>query len=382
MQEFSRRTEWDTGESAFAESIRKARDRGRRLCDLTVSNPTVCGFSYEAERILDALHDEAALIYDADPRGIVSAREAVCGYYADHGAEIKADHVLLTTSTSEAYGYLFRLLCDGGDEVLVPQPGYPLFDFLAGLEEVQLRSYPLFEDFGWWIDFAALEAQIGPRTRAILVVNPANPTGHWTGAAERRKLEELCARRGLALIVDEVFLDYPLGAHGDSFVSGEIKCLTFVLSGLSKVAALPQMKVAWMVARGPAPLRDEALRRLEVVADTYLSMNAPAQRALKIWLETRTPMQVQIRARLQENLQTLVAHRLEFSPVEAGWSVVLKLSPSSGGAEEVFDRYGVILHPGSFYGLVGQRRSVASLLVEPDQFSRGVALLAPERIDP
>ncbi len=180
------------GESRFAKAIREARASGRRLYDLTVSNPTVCGFCYDVEGILRALGDGRAMTYDPDPRGMLSAREAVAEYYRDHGAEVDPDAVVMTTSTSEGYGYLFRLLCDAGDEVLVAQPSYPLFDFLADLEDVRLRPYPLFYDYGWWIDFAELERRIGPRTRAIVVVHPNNPTGHATGAAERARLEEIC----------------------------------------------------------------------------------------------------------------------------------------------------------------------------------------------
>ena len=196
--------------------------------------------------------------------------------------------MVLTTSTSEGYGYLFRLLCDAGDEVLVAQPSYPLFDFLADLEDVRLRTYPLFYDHGWWIDFAELERRIGPRTKAIVVVHPNNPTGHATGARERQRLEEICARHGLALIVDEVFLDYPLGEEGlVSFAVGPHPVLTFCLSGMSKIAGLPQMKVGWIVGLGPEVDRLEAMGRLEVIADTFLSMNAPVQVALPVWLAGR-----------------------------------------------------------------------------------------------
>ena len=192
---------------------------------------------------------------------------------------------MLTTSTSEGYGYLFRLLCDAGDEVLVAQPSYPLFDFLADLEDVRLKSYPLFYDHGWWIDFAELERRIGPRTKAVVVVHPNNPTGHATGAGERERLEEICVRRGLALIVDEVFLDYPMEEKRlMSFAVGPHPVLTFVLSGMSKIAGLPQMKVGWIVGFGPEAARREALGRLEVIADTFLSMNAPVQGALAVWL--------------------------------------------------------------------------------------------------
>ena len=235
-----------------------------------------------------------------------SARAAVAGYYAGHRADVDPDAVVLTTSTSEGYGYLFRLLCNAGDEVLVAQPSYPLFDFLADLEDVRLRAYPLFYDYGWWIDFAELERRIGPRTRAIVVVHPNNPTGHTTGAAERRKLEEICVRHGLALIVDEVFLDYPLGeaiteTRLESFTVGPHPVLTFVLSGMSKIAALPQMKVGWIVGLGPEEVRRQAMGRLEVIADTFLSMNAPVQLALPVWLARRGEIQTQILERVRRN---------------------------------------------------------------------------------
>jgi alanine-synthesizing transaminase len=375
MAGFSRRTGWDTEESGLARAIRKARARGQRLCDLTVSNPTVCGFEYDKEAILGALGDAGSLVYDADPRGMLSARQAVCGYYAGHRAAIGPEQVVLTTSTSEAYGYLFRLLCDAGDEVLVAEPGYPLFDYLADLEDVRLRSYPLFCDFGWWIDFGELERRIGPRTKAIVVVHPANPTGHWTSRGERDRLEAICARHGLALIVDEVFLDYGVdgAGSGGSFAEGETACLTFVLSGLSKVAGLPQMKVGWAVARGPGA--DEALGRLEVIADTFLSMGAPAQRALPVWLDGRNGIQEQIRGRVSENLETLRESGVEHLPVAAGWSGVLRLPGAAGGAERMVEERGVVLHPGDFYRLAGPGRFVASLIVRPEEFALGCGLI-------
>src|SRR6201995_116755 len=208
---FSARTHWETDETGLSLALRGRREAGLPLIDLTASNPTQCGFHYDEASILAPLAAEEALVYDPNPQGMLAAREAVCAYYRDHGAEANPAQIVLTTSTSEGYGYLFRLLCDAGDEVLVAQPSYPLFDFLADLEDVTLRAYPLFYDDGWWIDFAELEKRIGPRTKAIVVVHPNNPTGHATEAAERRRVEDICVRHGLALIVDEVFLDYPLG---------------------------------------------------------------------------------------------------------------------------------------------------------------------------
>ncbi len=377
MARFSRRTGWDTGESAFAAAVRVAREGGRRLVDLTVSNPTVCGFEYDAEAMLGPFRSAEALRYDPHPMGMRGAREAVARYYAEHGAEVGADEVVLTTSTSEAYSFVFRLLCDAGDEVLIARPSYPLFDFLAELDDVRLRSYPLFYDDGWWIDFAELERAVTERTRAVVVVHPNNPTGHATSAAERERLEEVCARRGLALIVDEVFLDYPLreGERIGSFAVGPHPVPTFVLSGMSKIAGLPQMKAAWLAVCGPREARGEALRRLEVVADTFLSMNAPVQLALPAWLAGREAMRGQILQRVRANARAVEACGLEMLRMEAGWSAVLRLPQRSGDvAMELLDR-GVVVHPGEFYGIGERGRVVVSLIVGEAEFGEGMRVV-------
>ena len=362
-------------ESGFAAAIREARGAGRELIDLTVSNPTVCGFEYDAEAILRPLGNVGALTYDPDPRGMRSAREAVAEYYGDHGADVDPDEVVLTTSTSEGYGYLFRLLCDASDEVLVAQPSYPLFDFLADLEDVRLKSYPLFYDQGWWIDFAELEKRIGPRTKAVVVVNPNNPTGHATGIAERQRLEEICVRRGLALIVDEVFLDYPLTEQRlRSFAVGPHPVLTFCLSGMSKIAGLPQMKAGWIVGLGPEAERSQAMGRLEVIADTFLSMNAPVQGALPRWLAGRKAIQGQILERLRQNLGAAQGSGVEVLQVEGGWSAILRL-PQMGEddlAETLLREVGVLVHPGSFYGIPELGRVVISLLAPEGEFREGL----------
>ena len=308
-----------------------------------------------------------------------SAREAVAGYYGDHGAEVDPDAVVLTTSTSEGYGYLFRLLCDAGDEVLVAQPSYPLFDFLADLEDVRLRPYPLFYehggDHGWWIDFGELERRIGPRTKAIVVVHPNNPTGHATGGEDRRRLETICVRHGLALIVDEVFLDYPLGEERlMSFAVGPHPALTFCLSGMSKIAGLPQMKVGWIVGLGPEAVRREAMGRLEVVADTFLSMNAPVQMALPNWLAGRKGVQAQILKRVRGNLAAAQRSGAEVLRVDAGWGAILRL-PQVGeedAAEMLLHEVGVVVHPGSFYAIAESGRVVVSLLGFEQGFAEGL----------
>lgn len=384
---FSRRTAWDLADTSYAHAVREARASGRPLFDLTISNPTLCGFAYP-EDLLAPLSNPSALTYDPDPRGMCVAREAVARYYADHGAAMDPAGVVLTTSTSEGYSFLFRLLCDPGDEVLIAQPSYPLFDFLATLDDVRLVTSPLFFDHGWWIDFAELERRFSERTRAIVVVHPNNPTGHWTSAGERARLEQLCAARGLALIVDEVFLDYgldPSGPAATSFATGEHPALTFCLSGLSKIAALPQVKASWIGVFGPQGLREDALGRLEVIADTFLSMNAPVQLALPRWLDQRHEMQRQILSRVRGNLalleRTATQHpgRLRVLTPEAGWAAVLSL-PGCGGimdcAEGLVRDQGVVVHPGGFYGVNESNRAVVSLLTPASRFAEGVRRLA------
>ena len=379
----STRTAWDVAETELARSIRERRTAGLPLIDLTASNPTQCGFEYDEQAILTPLRDARALFYDPNPRGMPVAREAVADYYRDHGAKVDPQRIFLTTSTSEAYSYLFRLLADAGDDVLIAQPSYPLFDFLAQLEDVRLVPYPLFYDHGWHVDIEGLRQRIGPRTRAIALVHPNNPTGHFTKRAERRAVEELCAEQGLALIVDEVFLDYALGGAEESFACGGHPAITFVLSGLSKVAALPQMKAAWIAPFGPEPELTRALDRLEIIADTFLAMNAPIQCALPAWLAGRTGIQQQITARLTENLAALDAclrtqamtTRLE---VEAGWYAILRvpaLGPDEKLAIRLVREHGVSVHPGSSFGFADSGWLVISLLAPPDQLLSGVKVI-------
>jgi alanine-synthesizing transaminase len=388
--DFSRRTGWDVSESAWAKVLRERRTAGLPVLDLTASNPTRCGFEYDAEAILGALRSRAALEYDPNPKGLLRAREAVAAYYAGQspdgrGAGVDPDRIFLTTSTSEAYSYLFRLLCDWGDEVLIAQPSYPLFDFLADLDDVRLVAYPLFYDYGWHLDPAALRERITPRTRAIALVHPNNPTGHYTRAAERAVLEEICVAHGLAMIVDEVFLDYPLeGVAEPSFCSGEHPVLTFVLSGLSKVAGLPQMKASWLACLGPQPAREDALGRLEVIADTFLSVNAPVQCAMPDWLAGRGCIQEQIRARTRQNLAALDAvfpagGQVGRLVVEAGWYAVLRIPAVMKNEEAVvrlLGERGVAVHSGDFFGFSDSGWLVVSLLPEKLDFVNGINKIA------
>jgi aspartate/methionine/tyrosine aminotransferase len=377
---FSRRTSWNTEHSELARAHCTRVDSGLSIVDLTASNPTRCGFSYPAD-LLAALTDPRALDYDPQPRGLLEARQAVCKYYASHGLTVAPEQVVLTTSTSEAYSYLFRLLCDPGSEVLVPQPGYPLFDFLAGLDNIRLKAAPLVYDHGWQIEPEGFRRAITPATRGIVLVHPNNPTGHFTKSWEAGELAKLCREFNLALIVDEVFLDYAFAAKSPdcvaSFAAGVEGVPVFVVSGLSKIAGLPQMKAAWIVTTGPEALT--ALDRLEVIADTFLSMNAPVQWALPAWLDSRQAIQHQIRERVTNNLAELddqlvrqdTVRRLE---LEGGWYAVLRIAalrPDEVTALTLLDR-GVWVHPGYFFGMPESGWLVVSLLGPEREFSTGV----------
>ena len=376
---FSRRTNWNTEENDLARALRLRKQAGLPIADLTASNPTVCGFTYPAS-LLSALTDERALTYDPQPKGLLPARQAVCAYYAAHGVTLDPSHVFLTTSTSEAYSFLFRLLCDPGDEILSLQPSYPLFDFLAGLDDVSLKAAPLIYDHGWQIDIEAIRSALSPRTRAIVIVHPNNPTGHFTKPWETAELAKLCREHHLALIVDEVFLDFSAGTDAASFASGLEKVPVFVVSGLSKIAGLPQMKAAWIVATGPD--LKPALDRLEVIADTFLSMNAPVQYALPVWLASASSIQQQIQRRVAANLaeldrqlpRLLAVERLAF---EGGWYTTLRI-PALGPDENTvlaLLNAGAWVHPGYFFGMPPSGWLVISLLSPESEFRSGVTIL-------
>jgi alanine-synthesizing transaminase len=376
---FSKRTEWNTEESELAHAHRRRAAAGLPIADLTASNPTRCGFEYDRE-LLAALADPRALDYDPQPLGLLRARESVCRYYADHNVAVEPEQLVLTTSTSEAYSYLFRMLCDPGGEILVPQPGYPLFDFLAGLDDVRLKAAPLVYDFGWQIDPEGFRRAITPQTRAMVLVHPNNPTGHFTKSWEAQELAKLCREHQLSLIVDEVFLDYGFQGEATSFASGLEGVSVYVVSGLSKIAGLPQMKAAWIAATGPQ--RHEAMKRLEVIADTFLSMNAPVQSALPEWLDRRQRIQEQIRTRVRANLAELdrqlakqnTIRRLE---VEGGWYAMLRipaLQPDDRTVLELLD-HGVWLHPGYFFGMENSGWLVLSLLGAEREISTGVTVI-------
>ncbi|MEK6398722.1 MAG: pyridoxal phosphate-dependent aminotransferase [Terriglobus sp.] len=357
------RTDFLEEPSRYAEALKSARLHVSFI-DLTVSNPTRCGFDYSAIS-LGALSTPASLRYDANSLGSHSAREAVATMYPG----IAVEQILLTASTSEAYSYLLRLLCEPGDAILVPTPSYPLFDLLARLHDVDLLKYPLVYHDGWQMDPASLHAAITPRTRAIVAIHPNNPTGHYCSEPDRQLLYEVAAQYGLALIVDEVFLDYGVQGRGQTFAQPDRQVMTFTLSGLSKVLALPQMKLAWTIATGPAGDMAEAMRRLEIIADTYLSTATPVQVALPTWLARREEIQRQITTRVEQNLVALDAALQDSAcsrlRVDGGWCVVLRVPA-------LLEDRAVAVHPGSFYGFPVKGWLVVSLLPEPGTFREGM----------
>jgi alanine-synthesizing transaminase len=382
---FSHRTNWRLSPNAFTLAIAEARALGHGILDLTVSNPTEAGVRPDSETVLAALANPATMLYDPQPRGLLSARQAVCRYYREsHDVfDLDPERLILTTSTSEAYTYVFRLLANPGDEILVPKPSYPLFEFLADLADVKLIPYPLLYDHGWQIDFDSLYKAASAQSRAVILVHPNNPTGSYVSASETAALNAFCRDYSLALIVDEVFLDYAHdGAPRSSFVSNS-DALTFTLSGVSKIAALPQMKLAWVATSGPKEIISEAGARLEIIADTYLSMNAPVQLAAPVLLEQRKQIQPILLDRLRANLAEL-DRQLALHPscarlqVEGGWYAVLRVPVLGTDEELAIDlarKISVIVHPGHFYDFPGEGHLVLSLIGEPVAFREGVSRL-------
>jgi aspartate/methionine/tyrosine aminotransferase len=382
---FAKRTNWEMEPNRLTVALYAQRAAGATVLDLTESNPTNCGFTYDTAAILRALCNEAALTYHPDPRGLPIAREAVAQYYFG-GREIKIalDDIFLTANTSEAYTYILRLLCDPGDAILIPTPGYPLFDYLAEIQDVAIARYPLFYDHGWHIDFHALESAITERTRAIVVVHPNNPTGHYCHFAEMRRLREICAARALVLVVDEVFLDFELGGDESAHsFARESAALTITLSGLSKSCGLPQMKVAWLCVGGPEELRREAGARLEIIADTYLSLGTPVQLAVPALLAARGAFQAQVMARVRNNLaefdrQLVSAKTCSRLKIEGGWNAVLQVPATISDEDRALAlvaKKAVYVHPGHFYDFQRDGHLVLSLIVPEQDFRTGLARL-------
>jgi len=366
--------------NALTRALAARRAAGRPIADLTASNPTRAGFSYPPD-LLAPLASARALRYEPHPFGMDAAREAVAREHARRGVTIDPGRVVLTASTSEAYTWLFKLLCDPGDTVLVPRPSYPLFEHLTRLEGVCAVPFHLEYHGRWEIDFETLDAAPA-RTRAVVIVSPNNPTGSFVGARELERLFALCGDRGWTLVADEVFADYPLEAEApitDVAARADVPCVT--LGGLSKSAGLPQLKLGWMVIGGPQAACAAALAGLELIADSFLSVGTPVQVAAGDLLERGAAIRAQIHGRTRANLATLRAAATSFPAcevlrAEGGWSAVVRV-PATRSEEqlilELLDREGVLVHPGYFFDFPREAFLVLSLLPPPEIFSDAAA---------
>ena len=383
---FSRRLPASLEANRISRALEAARARGP-LIDLTETNPTRVGLRYPEREILDALAQPGALAYQPDPRGLLSARRAVAGYYAERGATVSPERLFLTASTSESYSLLFQLLCDPGDRVLVPEPSYPLFELLARLAAVEIAPYPLRYHAGWYLDIEELEQKLDDRTRAVLVVNPNNPTGSFLKRGELDRLERLCAERSLAIVSDEVFADNWFAPDPDRVPTlapgpaGQRRALTFCLSGLSKLCGLPQLKLGWIVAAGPDELVREAEARLELIADTYLSVSTPVQEAAPRLVALISDVGAQLALRVRTARAELAARvsgtALQLLDAEGGWSAILRVPRTRSEEEWVLQLLddGVVVHPGFFFDMPEEAHLVVSLIAKPEDFREGIERL-------
>jgi len=379
---FSARFPTERSSNRLTLAVQQARAEARPILDLTESNPTRAGFEYPAD-LLAPLADARGLVYQPCPLGVLETRQAISRDYARRGMSVAADRIVLTASTSEAYSVLFKLLADAGDEVLVPRPSYPLFDHLTRLDLVTARPYDLEYHGSWSIDIDSVERALTSRTRALLLVSPNNPTGSFVSARELDRLAALCATSGVAIIADEVFADYELRIGAAAGAGRVVDCrqvLAFSLGGLSKSVGVPQVKLAWIAAGGPDAVVAEALERLEIVCDTYLSVSTAVQLATPHLLERAPAIRAQIQTRIEANHRRLV-ERVATMPAcrvlqaDGGWYGVLQV-PSFTSEEELavdlVTKAGVLVHPGFFFDFARESYLVVSLLTPSAVFADGL----------
>lgn len=379
---FSNCTNWDTHPTKLASLLHEKQQRGEEIIDLTESNPTRCGFQYNTQSMLDALATRRSLLYEPNPKGLLLARTAIADWYLQQGVTLSAEHLFLTASTSEGYSFLFRLLCNAGDSVLMPKPSYPLLDYLCQLNDVIPQYYSLMYDGEWHIDFERLEKNITEKTRAIILVHPNNPTGSFIKQDERSRIEEFARQHNLPLIVDEVFGSFGFEQdkrRASSFANCEA-VVTFTLNGLSKLAGLPQMKLAWIAVRGPEAKQEEALKRLEVITDTYLSVSTPVQQALPSLLKDSPLLTRQILERVRGNYHWLKdtlhsGSAMSLFHCEGGWNAILQL-PNTQTDEEWGLKFlrerNILVHPGHLFDMQNTVGIVISLLVKREILASGI----------
>lgn len=386
---FSKRLniEYEPNELSLLYNLKKR--NGERILDLTISNPTKLNFRYDSKHIIKHFIDERSLVYEPDPKGMNNAREEVVKYYSEYSKKVSTDDLFLVPSTSEAYSYLFKLLLDADDEVMMPQPSYPLFEYLTKLDLGNVIYYPLIYDYrdGWVPGFNILEKKITTKTKAIVIINPNNPTGSYIRECDYKKFVALSEKYNAALIVDEVFSDYEIEAGENTLktVTGYDSNLTFVLNGFSKMLALPQMKFGWILIQGNKKLKEEAIQRLEVIADTYLSVATPIQYAAGKLFETRAKIQEEILGRINSNYKLLKTKFLLNPDIkvmnsEGGWNAILNFENLLVKDDEfvlkLLDNKNVLIHPGYYYDFFTEGFGVISLLTETDVMEKAIELIS------
>jgi len=378
---FSRRTDWPLSSNQFSIDLEDLRNSDTLILDLTESNPTNCGFSYLENGIIKSLAEAVNLCYTPTPRGNLCAREAICDYYREKGLKVDPQQIFLTSSTSEAYTYLFRLLVDPGEQVLFPCPSYPLFSFLGDLNDVRIDTYTLAYEKKWNINLNSMRRALCDDAKAIVLVNPNNPTGSYIRHRELEAINVLCCKQNISLICDEVFADF-IFDQTDDYVSlvGNDQVLTFVLGGISKTLGLPQMKLSWIVINGPQNLVHVSTERLEVIADTYLSVNTPTQNALPQWLDNRKTIQTEITNRIKNNLSFLKkriagTNGCEVLVADGGWYAIVKIPDTYNEEQWVLtflNEDHVAVHPGYFFDFPSGTFIIVSLLPMMDTFEDGI----------
>ena len=374
MPFFAKRTNFWQQESNALDKALQALSSPQGVLDLTQSNPTQAGFDYPAHW-LDALSGTSSLSYDPQSLGLISAREAVSHYYQQRGFNVDPTRIMLTSSSSESYAHLLRLLVNPHEKVLIPTPSYPLFPYLLDIQDAAYVTYQLSVDHDWAIDRQHLLSQLDGSVKIIMVVSPNNPTGSFISDSDKAWLVDVANQHGIALVADEVFMDYGFNNQRSSFLNVG-KGLAFIIGGLSKTACLPQMKLGWLIPVGDDDLVKGALARLEIMADTYLSVNTPVQLAACIWLKDVDIIQAQVMARLKENLAyafSRVTNKIQLLRPQAGWYMMMRLP--SGMDDEAFAlqalRNRVMVYPGYYFDLPGDNYVVVSLLTEPKIFQQG-----------
>jgi alanine-synthesizing transaminase len=382
---FSERTSWNRTPNRITEALARRKAARKPVYDLTCSNPTEVAIAYPSSEILKAISNPAAMKYQPDPRGLLAARKAVASSYRKQSVEIPTSRLFLVASTSEAYSYVLKLMCNSGDEILVPHPSYPLFDYLTQVNDVVTKPYQLRYNDGWQVDLDSLRSAVTRKTRAIVLIHPHNPTGMVLKENEFRAIVNIARTNNLALIADEVFLGYRFDANPEAAgtTAGKSDVLTFTLDGLSKFAGLPQMKLGWIAVSGPEPEVEEACGRLEILCDTYLSVNTPVQAGLQKLLSTSGTARKNILKRVKANYETLCREVTPESPCsvlrcESGWYGIIRvpaIMPDDTWVELLLEATGILVFPGYFFDFDQEGVLVVSTLMKEDTFRKSVRRL-------